>query len=181
MALAALAIYRDPAHADEVRPEALAALRGLHHLHEARTAEQSMHLNNPGTPCIIVSASGMATGGRVVHHLASLLPHARNTVMLTGYQAVGTRGRAREEGAREVKMAGRYVRVRAEVVALEEFSVHADADEVVGWLKEMPHEPETVHLVHGEPDSARVLAGRLREELDCAVSVARFGERVLLD
>jgi metallo-beta-lactamase family protein len=181
MALAALAIYRDPAHAGEVRPEALEALRGLHHLHEARTAEQSMHLNNPGTPCIIVSASGMATGGRVVHHLASLLPHARNTVMLTGYQAVGTRGRSLEEGAREVKMAGRYVRVRAEVVALEEFSVHADADEIVDWLKEMPQAPETVHLVHGEPEASRALAGRVREELDCAVSVARYGERVLLD
>ena len=181
MALAALEIYRDPAHADEVRPDALDALKRLDGLREARSAEESMRLNNPGSPCIIVSASGMATGGRVVHHLESLLPQARNTVLLTGYQAVGTRGRDLQDGARELKMRGRYVRVRAEVVSLEDFSVHADADELVDWVGELPSIPDTIHVVHGEPEAAHALADRMRAHFDCAVTVARHGERVLLD
>jgi metallo-beta-lactamase family protein len=181
MALATLDVYRDPAHADEVRPGALEALAKLHQLRAAHSAEESMRLNNPGSPCIIVSASGMASGGRVVHHLKYLLPQARNTVMLTGYQAVGTRGRDLVNGAREIKIAGRYVRVRAEVVQLEDFSVHADADEIVDWLGELPEPPETVHVVHGEVQASRALAARIREELDCAVTVPRYLERVLLD
>ena len=140
-----------------------------------------MRLNTPGTPCIIVSASGMATGGRVIHHLRHLLPQARNSVLLTGYQAIGTRGRDLQEGAREVKIAGRYVPVRAEIVTLDDFSVHADADELLAWLGELPHRPETVHVVHGEPAAARALADGIREQFDCAVSVPRYGERVLLD
>ncbi|MEW1952602.1 MBL fold metallo-hydrolase [Terrabacter sp. NPDC080008] len=181
MALAALDIYRDPAHAAEVRPEALDRIRRLPGLRTAHTAEESIRLNTPGTPCIIVSASGMATGGRVVHHLRHLLPQARNTVLLTGYQAVGTRGRDLQEGARELKMAGRYVPVRAEVVTLDEFSVHADAGELLAWLDELPRPPESVHVVHGEPAAARALADGIRTRLDCAVSVPRHGERVLLD
>ncbi|WP_404389163.1 MBL fold metallo-hydrolase RNA specificity domain-containing protein [Humibacillus xanthopallidus] len=181
MALAALDIYRDPAHAAEVRPEALERLRRLHGLRSAHTAEESMRLNTPGTPCIIVSASGMATGGRVIHHLRHLLPQARNAVLLTGYQAVGTRGRHLQEGAREVKIAGHYVPVRAEIVTLDDFSVHADADELLTWLGDLPQPPETVHVVHGEPAAAQALADGIRKEFDCAVSVPRYGERVLLD
>ena len=181
MALATLAVYRDQAHADEVDAHALDALASMRQLRAAHSAEESMRLNNPGRPCIIVSASGMATGGRVVHHLRHLLPQARNTVLLTGYQAVGTRGRDLAEGVREVKIAGRYVPVRAEVVQLEDFSVHADADELVGWLGELPEPPQTVHVVHGEPEASGALADRIRRELDCAVSVPRYLERVLLD
>ncbi|MGO4361101.1 MBL fold metallo-hydrolase RNA specificity domain-containing protein [Terrabacter sp. RAF57] len=181
MALAALDIYRDPTHAAEVRPGALDRLRRLSGLRTAHSAEESIRLNTPGTPCIIVSASGMATGGRVVHHLRHLLPQSRNTVLLTGYQAIGTRGRDLQEGARELKMAGRYVPVRAEVVTLDDFSVHADADELLTWIGEMPHPPESVHVVHGEPAAARALADGIRERFDCAVSVPRLGERVLLD
>ncbi len=181
MALATLAVYHDPAHADEVDPAALDAVTSIPQLHAARTAEESIRLNNPGSPCIIVSASGMATGGRVIHHLKEMLPQARNTVLLTGYQAVGTRGRDLAEGAREVKIAGRYVRVRAEIIQLEEFSVHADADELLGWLGELPEPPETVHVVHGEVEASQALAARIREEFDCAVTVPRYLERVLLD
>jgi metallo-beta-lactamase family protein len=129
----------------------------------------------------MVSASGMASGGRVVHHLRHLLPQERNLVLLTGYQAVGTRGRALVDGAREVKIAGRYIRVRAEVLQVEDFSVHADADELVDWLYLLPEPPETVHVVHGEPAASRALADRIRDELDCAVNVPRLNERTLLD
>jgi metallo-beta-lactamase family protein len=156
-------------------------MQRLSGLRTAHSAEESMRLNTPGTPCIIVSASGMATGGRVVHHLRHLLPQARNTVLLTGYQAIGTRGRDLQEGVRELKMAGRYVPVRAEVVTLDDFSVHADADELLAWIGEMPRPPESVHVVHGEPAAARALADGIRDRFDCAVSVPRYGERVLLD
>ena len=123
----------------------------------------------------------MATGGRVVHHLRHLLPQARNTVLLTGYQAVGTRGRDLQEGARELKMAGRYVPVRAEVVTLDDFSVHADADELLTWIGEMPQPSgERPRRPRGAA-AARALADGIRERFDCAVSVPRLGERVLLD
>ena len=122
----------------------------------------------------------MASGGRVVHHLRALLPDRRNTVVLTGYQAVGTRGRALAEGAREVKIAGSYVRVRAEIVQDEGFSVHADAEELLNWLLALPEEPETVFVTHGEPEAAHALADRVRERTGATVVVPRLGERVLL-
>jgi metallo-beta-lactamase family protein len=180
MALAALDVYQRPELADELRPEALRDLTELRGVHEARSADESKRLNNPGRPCIIVSASGMATGGRVVHHLASLLPHPNNTVVLTGYQAAGTRGRALQEGARQVKIHGRYVRVRAEIVVDSTFSVHADAPELLSWLGDMPRPPETVYVVHGEPGSSTALAEQLRAGLDASVVLPRLGERVVV-
>ena len=110
-----------------------------------------------------------------------MLPERRNTVCLTGYQPVGTRGRALQEGAHEVKIQGRYVRVRADVVTDNGFSVHADAEELVSWLLDMPRPPETVYVVHGEPEAAEALAGGVRAKMECAVAVARLDERVLLD
>ncbi|HEV7147986.1 MAG TPA: MBL fold metallo-hydrolase [Pedococcus sp.] len=180
MALAALDVYQRPDLAGELRPEALRDLSELHGVREARSADESRRLNNPGRPCIIVSASGMATGGRVVHHLASLLPHPNNTVVLTGYQAVGTRGRALQDGAKQVKIHGQYVRVRAEVVVDSTFSVHADASELVQWLGEMPEPPQTVYVVHGEPDSSAALADEVRASIDATVVVPRLGERVVV-
>ncbi len=181
MALESLAVYRSPRHADELQDDRFDALHSLHHLRTARTASESRRLTRRAGPAIIVSASGMATGGRVVHHLREVLPDHGNTVILTGYQAVGTRGRDLQQGAHEVKIQGRYVRVRAEIVTDEGFSVHADADELVGWLLEMPQPPQTVYLAHGEPAAAEALAERIRSALDCAVAVARLGERVLVD
>jgi metallo-beta-lactamase family protein len=122
----------------------------------------------------------MATGGRVVHHLKHLLADRRTTVLLVGYQAVGTRGRALADGAGELKIHGRYVPVRAEVVVLDEFSVHADADELLGWLSRAPAEPGMVFVNHGEADGSRVLAERIRTELDWCAVVPRPGERVVV-
>jgi metallo-beta-lactamase family protein len=181
MALAALEVYRRPENEAELRPDALSALSALSRLRTAHTAEESKRLNTPGTPCIIISASGMATGGRVVHHLRSLLPHPRNTVVLTGYQAAGTRGRLLQEGARELKMMGQYVRVRAEVVTDEGFSVHADSRELLQWLEELPDPPEAVYVVHGEPAASSALAETIGGRLDCPVVVPRRGERVVVD
>jgi metallo-beta-lactamase family protein len=149
-------------------------------LREARTVEESKRLNDPQHPCVIVSASGMATGGRVVHHLAALLPDPRNSVVLAGYQAVGTRGRDLLEGARQLKMHGRYVPVRADVVDCSEFSVHADADELVGWAAASPRPPRVCYLVHGEEGASEALARRLQTELDWVAVPPRPGERVRL-
>lgn len=180
MALRALEVYARPESAAELRGTGLEELSGLRDLRTARTAEESKALNNPGRPCIIVSASGMATGGRVVHHLRELLPHPRNCVVLTGYQAVGTRGRALLEGAKELKVLGEYVRVRAEVVEDSGFSVHADSDELLGWLQDMPAAPECVFLVHGEPDSSAALATQIGHHFDCSVVIPRLGEKVVI-
>jgi metallo-beta-lactamase family protein len=180
MALAALEVYRRGSLRDELRPDVDPELARLPLLRAARTPEESMALNSPHQPCIIISASGMATGGRVVHHLRHMLPDRRNTVVLTGYQAVGTRGRALAEGARELKMFGRYVPVEAEVVADEEFSVHADADELLAWLRLMPAPPEVVYVVHGERSAAGDLAERIRRDLGWTAVVPDLGERVRL-
>jgi len=180
MALDGLRVYQQASARGELRPDAHPEVVELPGLVEVRTAEESMALNDLREPCIIISASGMATGGRVVHHLRHMLPDPRHTVVLTGYQAVGTRGRLLVDGAQELKMHGRYVKVRAEIVQDEEFSVHADADELMSWLDGLP-EPETVYLVHGEPESAQALAGRIRAELGWTVAVPGPGERVRVD
>src|SRR6266545_1550013 len=104
-------------------------------LHIARTEAESRAINAVRGPAIIISSSGMATGGRILHHLAQRLPDPRNTVILVGFQAEGTRGRSLLEGAHAVKMLGRYVRVRANVVHVPAFSVHADATELLAWLR----------------------------------------------
>ena len=178
MALAALDVYRSSSVRQDLRPDLPARLVALPDLHTAHSAQESMQLNEPRRPSVIISASGMATGGRVVNHLMHLLPDARNAVILTGYQAVGTRGRQLAEGATEVKMFGRYVPVHAEVVTDPGFSVHADAAELLSWLQALPAAPETVYVVHGEPGSARSLAARVRAETGWCAVVPELGERV---
>lgn len=180
MALAALEVYQRPSQRGELRADVSPDLVDLPTLKAARTPEESMALNSPRVPCVIISASGMGSGGRVVHHLKHMLPDRLNTVVLTGYQAAGTRGRALLDGATELKMHGQYVPVRAEIVSDEEFSVHADADELVAWLREMPEPPETVYVAHGEQGSSDAFAARIRRELDLTAVVPRLGERVRL-
>lgn len=121
----------------------------------------------------------MASGGRVLHHLARLLPDHRNSVVLCGFQAAGTRGRSLSDGARTLKMLGRYVPVRADVVTLRSLSVHADADGLVAWVESLSPPPRTVFVVHGEPDSSEALAARLIDDGLIAVVPHQF-ERVRL-
>ncbi|MGO4257978.1 MBL fold metallo-hydrolase RNA specificity domain-containing protein [Marmoricola sp. RAF53] len=149
-------------------------------LHLVHDALGSARINNPACPSVIVSASGMASGGRVVHHLREQLPDRRNTVVLTGYQAIGTRGRQLLDGARVLKMHGRYVPVRAEIVQDSTFSVHADAGELIAWIASAPEPPRTVYVVHGEADASAHLARRIEQELGLCAVVPRLGERVLL-
>jgi metallo-beta-lactamase family protein len=185
MALAALRIYRDAIRDGfpELRPDLCGAADPFDpgNLHETRTVEESKSLNSPRWPCIIISASGMVSGGRVLHHLEGLLPDEVNTVVLAGYQALGTRGRDLLDGANTLKIHGRYVPVRAEVVEVPTFSVHADATEVVAWLARAPRPPDVCYVVHGEPDAAAALRRRIAAELGWTTVVPRLGERVRLD
>ncbi|HWJ83355.1 MAG TPA: MBL fold metallo-hydrolase [Nocardioides sp.] len=185
MALATLSVYRRTAEEGcaQLRPEAdrLGTVLAELGVRGVSDASESVRLNEPDEPCIVVSASGMATGGRVVHHLAHQLPDSRNCVVLTGYQAIGTRGRQLQDGARQLKMHGRYVPVRAEIVDDADFSVHADADELLAWLSSAPAAPDVVYVVHGEPGSSAALAARITDELGWFAVVPRLGERVRLD
>ena len=182
MALNALRLYRSPACRDELRPDLdVDEFLGLANVTETPDAEDSRDLNQLEGPAIIISASGMATGGRVLHHLEHMLPDRRNTVILTGYQAAGTRGRSLEEGARELKLHGRYIPVRAKVIRDAEFSVHADSSDVMDWLRDLDPAPETVFIVHGEPDAAHALHDRIADELGWTSAVARQREIVVVD
>ncbi len=148
---------------------------------EARRVEDSMAINQQSGPAIIISASGMATGGRVLHHLAHRLPEPRNSVILVGYQADGTRGRALLDGARAVKMLGRYIPVRAEIVNVPAFSVHADRSEILGWLRSAPRPPEVTFVVHAEATAAQSLHDGIERELAWTAAVPRYLEQVRLD
>ncbi|MFI7063633.1 MBL fold metallo-hydrolase RNA specificity domain-containing protein [Kribbella sp. NPDC050124] len=184
MALAALNVYRSAVEAKspEFRPDVVGGpdpfdpgdLRLIH------SVEESIRISDPGRPSVVISASGMATGGRVLHHLARLLPGARNTVVLPGFQVPGTRGRALLDGARSVKIHGRYVPVRARIVGLSEFSAHADSDELVQWLSAAPQPAEVVYVVHGEDHARAELATRIQDELDWTAVTPGHLERVKL-
>lgn len=184
MALAALDVYRQAIEdgAEDVRPE----LRGRPpaferlRLREVRSVDASREVQRLRGPFVVVSASGMATGGRVLHHLRARLPEARNSVLLVGYQARGTRGWRLLNGERALKMLGRYVPVEAEIVDLAGFSVHADADELVAWVAAAPAPPGAVYVVHGEPAASEALAGRVARELRLPAVVPGHGERVRL-
>jgi metallo-beta-lactamase family protein len=184
MALAALTVYQKAiaARSAELRPEILAdGPQALDpgQLAELRTVAESMTANNPPRPSLIVSASGMATGGRVLHHLRHLLPDGRNTVLLVGFAAEGTRARDLANGARVIKIHGEYVPVRAEVVEVDAFSAHADADDVLAWLASAP-QPAATYVVHGERSAAAALRDRIDQELGWTAVVPALGERVVV-
>jgi metallo-beta-lactamase family protein len=145
-----------------------------------RTVEESKELASRHGPMIVLAASGMATGGRVLHHLEQLLPDHRNTVLFTGYQAPGTRGDAMVNGARQIKIWGRYIAVRAEVEQIDSLSAHADADELVAWLSQTPVPRWGASVVHGEAAAADTLRLRLRDELGWEARVPGYRDVVHL-
>jgi metallo-beta-lactamase family protein len=134
--------------------------------------EESRALNPRGGPMVIISASGMATGGRVLHHLAHRLPDERTTVLLPGFQAAGTRGRSLQEGASEIRIHGQNVKVRAKVVMLDGLSAHADRDEILTWLRGFRRPPRVTWVVHGEPQPADRLAATIRADYGWDARVA---------
>lgn len=165
---------------DDLRPEDFVAIPDLT---TVESADDSRVLTGEGGhgPAVIISSSGMATGGRVLHHLEKMLPDPRNAVILTGYQGVGTRGRQLSEGATQIKIRGKYIPVKAEIYHDREFSVHADCSDLLDWLRELDPRPQQVFCVHGEADAAAAFAARIKSDLGIDAVVPRHGEVVLLD
>ncbi|MFZ1916497.1 MAG: MBL fold metallo-hydrolase [Terriglobales bacterium] len=144
----------------------------------ALTAEQSKKINDSHFPSIIISSSGMVTGGRILHHLAQRLPDPRNLVIFIGFQAPGTRGAMIKERAPEVKIFGEFIPIRAQVAALEQFSDHADPPEMLEWLRTFKGTPAVTYLVHGEPQASSQLRDLMKKELRWNVQIAEYMERV---
>lgn len=152
----------------------------VHKFHLTRTTEESKQINNVKTPCIIVSASGMVSGGRVLHHLAQRLPDSRNAVILAGFQAQGTRGRALLDGVKMLRLFGQEVVVNAEIVEMGQFSAHAGKSELLRWLTGLAAPPKQTYLVHGEPAAAQSLQASIQEKFKWRVAVARYLDTVEL-
>lgn len=144
------------------------------------TPEESRRLDESTWPMVIVAGSGMAAGGRVLHHLKRFAPDPRNTVLFAGFQAGGTRGAALVQGAREVKIHGAYVPVRAAVENLESLSAHADATEILAWLSAFKSAPRRIFLVHGEPTAADTLRRRVSERFGWACEIPEYRDAVKL-
>jgi metallo-beta-lactamase family protein len=155
--------------------------RSLGHVAKfCRTVDESRALNGLNYPAIIISASGMATGGRVLHHLRNHGPDHRSSIVFAGYQAGGTRGARLVNGERMIRIFGDEVRINAEVVSLPGMSAHADAAQIIAWLKTLKKAPRHVYLTHGEPAAADALRWRIEHELRWQVSVPMMGDQVTL-
>lgn len=183
MALAALKIYYDAFEefAEDVRPELHDAgeLFDLPGLEQIQDAEGSKALAKLQEPAVIIAGAGMASGGRVVHHLKRFLPDPRNSVALVGFQAMGTRGRQLLEGVTNLKIHGQYVHVKAEICNLTGFSVHADASELVDWVGTATGDP-TVFVIHGEEDAALALCKKIEDNYGFIVAAPEYKEHLLL-
>ncbi len=150
-------------------------------LHTVTDVSQSKALNFMDGPAVILSSSGMASGGRVVHHLAHRLPDERNTVLFVGYQAEGTLGRRLVEGASEVTIMGETVPVRARIASIQSLSAHADADGILRWLRGFKKPPKRTFLVHGEPEAQEALDERIRTELGWETEIPALHDVAQLD
>jgi metallo-beta-lactamase family protein len=146
----------------------------------SRTPEESKRINSHRSGAVIISSSGMMVGGRILHHLRQRLPDPKNTIVIGGFQAEGTRGRALQDGARTMRIHGQDIPVRAAVVEMTELSGHADRSELLRWLQPLPS-PQKVFLTHGELPSANAFADRLRNERSWNCLVPRMGESFELE
>jgi len=150
-------------------------------LHICKDRNQSIAINNVTGPAIIISASGMVTGGRIMHHLVQRLPQPENTVLFIGYQAEGTRGRRILEGEPTVKIHGRHVPVAANIENISGFSGHADYNEILAWLMGFNKAPLKTFIVHGEPHASIAMAAKIKEHLGWDVAIPDFGESFKLE
>lgn len=148
--------------------------------HFVNRVEESIELNKSHGPGIIISASGMATGGRVVHHIKAFAPDPKNMILFAGFQAAGTRGAALVGGAQWVRIHGEDIPVAAEVVNVDAFSAHADAGELIDWMRDIRKPPGQLFLTHGEPSASSALKNRIEEELGWDARIAEDLEEVLL-
>jgi len=144
------------------------------------TVAESKQLTQSKMPAIIISASGMATGGRVLHHLKAALPDSRNTVLFVGYQAAGTRGRQLVDGDKTVKIHGEMIPVQAQIALVESMSAHADSNEILRWLGGFTQPPRLTFIVHGEPPAMEALSGAIHAKLGWNTKMPSHGETVEL-
>lgn len=175
MAAEATAIYCDHRSEHRLTPSECEAMCRVAHM--VNSVEESKRLNTIRTPMILISASGMATGGRVLHHLAAFAPDPRNTILFVGFQAGGTRGEALVNGAKSVKIHGAYIPVGAEVVKQDHLSAHADASEIMDWLSRFEAPPKMTFITHGEPRAADALRRRIEEQLRWPCRVPDYNDR----
>jgi metallo-beta-lactamase family protein len=164
----------------EARMEGVAESLASPFVHMAKTANESKAINAHDGPGIVIASSGMMNGGRILHHLAQRLPDPKTTVLVAGFQAIGTRGRTLIDGARTLRIHGRDIPVRATVRRVDALSGHADRTEIARWLGQMPP-PKRTFLVHGEPPAARGMADHLREKFGWDVTIPAIGDTVQLD
>jgi metallo-beta-lactamase family protein len=178
MAIDATAILRE--HAEEHRLSHQECLEMASAVRYAHTADDSKAIDASAGPMVVISASGMATGGRVLHHLKRFLPDPKHTILMVGYQSAGTRGRSLVDGAQELKIHGQYVPVRASIRKLDGLSAHADAAEIIAWLRSSALAPRRVFVTHGEPSAADAMRRRLRDELGFEAVAPEHGARYTL-
>ena len=176
MAIRATDIFR--AHAGEHRLSEAECESAFSNVVYVRTPEESRALNKRKGPMIVVSASGMATGGRILHHLKEWLPFEQNTVLMAGFQAAGTRGESLLSGVDEIKIHGSYWPVRAEIAQIDSLSAHGDYRELLSWIKTAKDTPKAIYLVHGEPSAQDALRRRIKEQIGCFVRIPEFGDSV---
>ena len=169
-------------HADhDMRQLADLDALNIHQIHMTRTVEESKAINNVVSPCIIISASGMITGGRVLHHLARRLPDSRSSVLLVGYQAEGSGGSILLSGAKYLRIHGEEVPVRAEVVEIGELSAHAGRSELVRWLAGFKTPPRQTFLVHGEPSGLNGLRDAIAQQYHWPVTIPTYQQSIDLN
>lgn len=149
-------------------------------LHFVPSKDESQKLNDLRYPAVIISASGMATGGRILHHLKHRLPDPRNSVLFIGFQSAGTRGQMLKDGAKQIKIHGEMVPVRAQIYAMESFSGHADSDEIMRWLRTFKAPPKRTFIVHGEPESSKALEKLIQSALGWKTHIPEQLETVTL-
>jgi metallo-beta-lactamase family protein len=148
--------------------------------HLSRTVEDSRRLNEMDGPAIVIAGSGMATGGRILHHLRRRLGDARTTVLFAGYQAAGTRGRQLRDGATTLRIFGEDVAVRASILVTDALSAHADRNELLTWLRQFRQPPSMTYCVHGEPEAAAALRDAITADLGWPAAVAADGEAIVI-
>ena len=179
MAVDATAIFNHFKSEHRLTPGQSHAL--CHTAHMVNGIEESKRLNETKGPMIILSASGMATGGRVVHHLKAFAPNPNNTILFVGFQAAGTRGAAMLDGVESIKIHGEYVPVRAKVTLISNLSAHADFSEIIAWLGGFESPPKKTFITHGEPVAADAMRLHIEEQLHWRVVVPDYLETVTLD
>jgi metallo-beta-lactamase family protein len=171
----------DPEISDmRLRTEREAMAFSTARLRVVAAVKESMEIQESKTPMIVISASGMATGGRVLHHLRRTLPDPRNTILFVGYQSVGTRGRDIRDGAKTTRIHGEEITINAHVESFDSMSAHADSNEIMRWLGNFTQPPQLTCLVHGEPGPMDTLKARIERELKWTVRTPNQGERITL-